>query len=155
MKNRILYHIPILGQLFIQSVTLRFSRTLSTLLDSGVNVIKSLEIATDSIDDPIFQEKMEKVKEEIQSGERISIALEKTNFFSIATISMLSVGEQSGEIITMLKKIAEYNEKHLNYIIQGFLVLIEPLMVVILGVVIGTIVLALYLPMFNMLNLVS
>lgn len=155
IKNRIFYKIPVLGELIRESVTLRFTRTLATLLEGGVSVTKSLEIAAESIGDPYFIKKIKSVEEEIRSGGRIAKSLQKTNFFSIPTISMISVGEESGEIVSMFKKISDYNEKHLNYIIRDALTLIEPLMVVFLGLMVGSIILAMYLPMFEMINLVD
>lgn len=153
IKNRILYNIPVLGPLLRESVTLRFTRTLATLMEGGVSVIKSLEIAAESIGDPYFIKKIGEVQEDIRSGGRIAKSLEKTKFFSIPTISMISVGEESGEIVTMFKKISDYNEKHLNYIIRDALTLIEPIMVVFLGLMVGTIIIAMYLPMFEMINI--
>ncbi|MGL5950009.1 MAG: type II secretion system F family protein, partial [Cetobacterium sp.] len=155
IKNRIFYKLPIIGELVREAVTLRFTRTLATLMEGGVSVTKSLEIAAESIGDPYFIKKIKGVEEEIRSGGRISKSLQKTGFFSIPTISMISVGEESGELVSMFKKISEYNEKHLNYIIRDALVLIEPIMVVFLGMMVGTIILAMYLPMFEMINIVD
>lgn len=155
IKNRILYNIPIFGPLMREAVTLRFTRTLATLLEGGVSVTKSLEISAESIGDPYFIKKIKGVEEEIRSGGRIAKSLQKTEFFSIPTISMISVGEESGEIVSMFKKISDYNEKHLNYIIRDALTLIEPIMVVFLGGIVGTIILAMYLPMFDMINIVD
>lgn len=152
---RILYKIPVIGNLVLQSVTLRFSRTLATLLDAGISVIKSLEVASQGVDDPIFEDKIKVVVDEIQAGGKIASALDKTKYFSIATITMIAVGEQSGEIVSMLKKIADFNERQLNQVIRDSLSLIEPLMMVVLGVIVGTIVIALYLPMFEMINTIK
>lgn len=155
IKNRIFYKIPIIGVLVREAVTLRFTRTLATLMEGGVSVTKSLEIAAESIGDPYFIKQIKGVEEEIRSGGRISKSLQKTGFFSIPTISMISVGEESGELVSMFKKISEYNERHLNYIIRDALTLIEPIMVVFLGAMVGTIILAMYLPMFEMINIVD
>ncbi|MGL5963898.1 MAG: type II secretion system F family protein, partial [Fusobacteriaceae bacterium] len=155
IKNIILYNIPIFGPLMREAVTLRFTRTLATLMEGGVSVTKSLEISAESIGDPYFVKKIKNVEEEIRSGGRIAKSLQKTEFFSIPTISMIAVGEESGEMVSMFKKISDYNEKHLNYIIRDALTLIEPIMVVLLGAIVGTIILAMYLPMFEMINIVD
>lgn len=155
IKNRILYRLPLLGNLVRESVALRFTRTLGTLLEGGVSVVRSLEISSQSIGDPYFEDKIAEVTAEVQSGERIATSLQKTGFFDVATISMISVGEESGELVEMLRKIADYSERHLNYIIRDALTLIEPIMVVFLGMVVGSIILAMYLPMFEMINIVD
>ncbi len=154
-KNRLMYQAPILGILFRQSVTLRFCRTLGTLMDGGVSVIRSFDIAAESVGCPYFLEKINEAKEEIQGGGRIATSLQRTQFFSVATISMMAVGEESGELTKMLKKIAAYNERELNNIIADALTLIEPAMTVMLGGIIGTIVMAMYLPMFDMMGAVD
>lgn len=155
IKNRILYRIPIFGKLILESVTLRFTRTLATLLEAGVSILKSLEIAAVSVGDPLFTEKILKVKEEVQSGIPISSSLNRTNYFSIATISMINVGEKSGRTVIILKKLASTNEKHFDQFVKGAITLIEPLIMIFMGVIIGSVVLALYLPMFDMISAVK
>ncbi|MGL5655493.1 MAG: type II secretion system F family protein [Fusobacteriaceae bacterium] len=155
IKNRILYRIPVFGKLILESVTLRFTRTLATLLEAGVSILKSLEIAAISVGDPLFTEKILKVKEEVQSGISISSSLNRTNYFSIATISMINVGEKSGRTVIILKKLASTNEKHFDQFVKGAITLIEPLIMIFMGVMIGSVVLALYLPMFDMISAVK
>lgn len=152
---KIVYRIPVIGNLILMSVTLRFSRTFSTLLDAGISVVKSLEIASQGVGDPLFEEKIKIVNSEIQAGGKIASSLDKTKYFTIATVTMIAVGEESGEIVSMLKKIANYNERQLNQVIRDSMALIEPIMMVILGFIVGSIVLALYLPMFEMINTIK
>lgn len=152
---KLIYNIPLIGDLMLKSVALRFSRTLSTLLESGITVLKSFEISSLAVGDPVFEDKMKKAGEDIQSGGKIANALNSTGYFSIAAVTMVAVGEESGEIIGMLKKIADYNERQLNQVIRDTISLIEPIMMVILGVVVGTIVIAIYLPMFDMISTIK
>ncbi|MDR1542660.1 MAG: type II secretion system F family protein [Clostridiales bacterium] len=144
--------LPIIGKLMSTIITARFTRTLSTLLSSGVSIIKALESATEITNNVIVMKDMSGVINNVKKGVALSALLKRVQTFPPMMVSMLSIGEETGAIDDMLSKTADFYDDELEVALSKLVALLEPLMIVVMGVGIGGIVIAMYLPMFDMFN---
>jgi len=155
MINRIQLKLPAFGLLFRKIALSRFSRTLAILLRSGVPIIKALTVVEETVGNFIIASAVAKAKESIKEGERIAYPLEETNEFPPMVIDMISVGEETGSLDDMLQKVSEFYDREVDYTIDSFTTMIEPLMIVTLGVILGFVVVSLYLPLFSAIRTMS
>ena len=153
--DRFLLKIPILGDIFRKIAVARFSRTLSTLLSSGVPILQSLEIAARTSGNVIIEEAIVKVRAGVERGESFVDPLKATEVFPHMVAQMIGIGEQTGALDAMLGKIADFYESEVDAAIANLLTLIEPLLIGFLGVTIGSIVIAMYLPLFTLIGKLS
>lgn len=140
---------PLFGDLVTKSSTARFSRTLGTMLSSGVNLIDAIEICKMTIDNAVIEEALAKVREEISSGKTIALPLAQAKVFPAMVIQMINVGENTGTLDQMLIKIAEFYEAEVEAVVSNMSKLIEPVVLVFLGGIVAFILIAMYLPVFN------
>lgn len=148
--DRILLNIPILGALMLKIAVARFCRTLATLVSSGVPILDGLEITARTSGNAIIEDAVMEVRKSVEEGKTISQPMQDTKVFPLMVCQMIAVGEQTGALDQMLSKIADFYEDEVDTAVNGLMKLIEPIMIVILGGIIGTIVVAMYLPMFAM-----
>ncbi len=153
--DRFMLKVPVAKKSLKQIATSRFTRTLSTLLGSGIPIIEALEAAGNVTNNMIVIDGVEEVSEEIKKGTPLSILLKRMNFFPPMMLSMVSVGEESGSLDEMLSKTADFYDDELEVAIAQMIKLIEPLMIVVMAVIIGFIAVAMVMPMFDMLKTVS
>ena len=151
----ILLKVPVLGDVLRKSAVSRFTRTLGTLISSGVSILDGLEITARTSGNRVIQNAIMASRESIAGGETIAGPLQKSGVFPPMVISMISVGEQTGGLDEMLSKIADFYDEEVDTAVGGLLSLLEPLMIVFLGVVVGGMVVAMYLPIFDMMNTVQ
>lgn len=144
--------LPILGQIMRKIAVARFSRTLSTLLSSGVPILESLEITARTAGNVIVSEAIQKVRAGVEQGQTFVEPLKASGVFPIMVSQMIGVGEQTGALDAMLSKIADFYEQEVDAAIANLLSLMEPAMIMFLGVTIGTIVIAMYLPLFTLIG---
>jgi len=144
--------LPILGQILRKIAVARFSRTLSTLLSSGVPILESLEITARTAGNIIVSEAILKVRAGVEQGQTFVEPLKASGVFPIMVSQMIGVGEQTGALDAMLSKIADFYEQEVDAAIANLLSLMEPAMIMFLGVTIGTIVIAMYLPLFTLIG---
>jgi len=144
--------LPVLGQIMRKIAVARFSRTLSTLLSSGVPILESLEITARTAGNMIISEAIHKVRTGIEQGQTFVEPLKASGVFPIMVSQMIGVGEQTGALDAMLSKIADFYEQEVDAAIANLLSLMEPAMILFLGVTIGTIVIAMYLPLFTLIG---
>ncbi|MFM6342591.1 MAG: type II secretion system F family protein, partial [Dolichospermum sp.] len=144
--------IPLFGDLIQKSSIARFSRTLGALSRSGVPILTSLEIVRDTSGNQIVANAIDAAREEVQQGGMISIALLKKAVFPPMAIQMMTIGEETGQIDAMLMKIADFYEDEVEQAVKALTSILEPLMIVVVGGMVGTILLAMYLPMFEVYN---
>src|SRR6266404_6049711 len=144
--------LPILGQILRKIAVARFSRTLSTLLSSGVPILESLEITARTAGNVIVSEAIQKVRAGVEQGQTFVEPLKASGVFPIMVSQMIGVGEQTGALDAMLSKIADFYEQEVDAAIANLLSLMEPAMIMFLGVTIGTIVIAMYLPLFTLIG---
>lgn len=153
--DRLLLKVPILGDIFRKIAVARFSRTLSTLLSSGVPILQSLEITAKTSGNVIIEEAIRKVREGVERGESFVDPLKATEVFPNMVAQMIGIGEQTGALDAMLGKIADFYEQEVDSAIANLLTLIEPMLIGFLGVTIGSIVIAMYLPLFTLIGKLS
>ncbi|HXT15354.1 MAG TPA: type II secretion system F family protein [Gemmatimonadaceae bacterium] len=150
--DRLLLKAPILGDVLRKSAVSRFTRTLGTLISSGVSILDGLEITAKTSGNRVIQDAIMESRASIAGGETIAAPLKKSQVFPPMVISMISVGEQTGGLDEMLTKIADFYDEEVDAAVGGLLAMMEPLMIVFLGVVVGGMVVAMYLPIFDMVN---
>jgi len=144
--------IPVIGMLLRKVAVARFCRTLSTLTSSGVPILDGLEITAKTSGNAIIEDAVMAVRKAVEEGKTISDPLRETKVFPPMVVQMINVGEQTGALDQMLSKIAEFYEDEVDTAVTGLMKLIEPIMITILGAVIGTIVTAMYLPLYSFLK---
>jgi type IV pilus assembly protein PilC len=153
--NKVQLKLPAFGTLFRKIALSRFSRTLAILLRSGVPIVKALTVVEETVGNFVIAGAVSKAKESIKEGERIAYPLEETNEFPPMVIDMISVGEETGSLDDMLQKVSEFYDREVDYTIDSFTTMIEPVLIVTMGVIIGFIVISLYLPLFGAIRKLS
>ena len=153
--DKILLKMPVLGDLLRKSAVSRFTRTLGTLISSGVSILDGLEITAKTAGNRVIHDAIMESRASIAGGDTISSPLQKSNVFPPMVISMIAVGEQTGGLDEMLTKIADFYDTEVDTAVGGLLSLMEPVMIVFLGVIVGGMVVAMYLPIFDMINAVQ
>jgi type IV pilus assembly protein PilC len=153
--DKFLLKVPVLGDVIRKSSVSRFTRTLGTLISSGVSILDGLEITAKTSGNRVIQDAIMESRASIAGGESIAAPLQKSQVFPPMVISMISVGEQTGGLDEMLSKIADFYDDEVDAAVSGLLSLLEPIMIVFLGVVVGGMIVAMYLPIFDMVNAVQ
>jgi type IV pilus assembly protein PilC len=143
---------PIIGNILRKIAVARFCRTLSTLIASGVPILDGLEITAKTAGNSIIEDAVMVTRKSIERGETISAPLKETKVFPPMVTQMISVGEATGALDTMLSKIADFYEEEVDTAVAGLLTLLEPIMIALLGGVVGGIVIAMYLPIFDLIS---
>ncbi|MGE5275656.1 MAG: type II secretion system F family protein [Acidobacteriota bacterium] len=143
---------PILGMILRKIAVARFCRTLATLTSSGVPILESLDITARTSGNAIVEDAILEVRKSVEGGKTIVEPLRESGVFPNMVVQMIGVGEQTGALDAMLNKIADFYEDEVDVAVAGLVKLLEPVMIFILGVVIGGIVIAMYLPMFTLIN---
>src|SRR3954466_6537241 len=144
--------LPILGNIMRKIAVARFCRTLSTLISSGVPILDGLEITAKTAGNAIVEDAIMVTRKSIERGETISAPLKDTKVFPSMVTQMIGVGEATGALDTMLGKIADFYEEEVDTAVAGLLTLLEPIMIAMLGIVVGGIVIAMYLPIFDLIS---
>ena len=153
--DALLLKTPVLGNILRKVSVARFCRTLSTLLSSGVPILDGLDITARTSGNAIIEAAIQKTRSGIERGETVSGPLKETNVFPSMVVQMINVGETTGALDAMLSKIADFYEDEVDSAVAGMLTLLEPVMIAFLGVVVGGIVIAMYLPIFDLISKLS
>ena len=153
--DKLMLGFPVLGDVLRKSAVSRFTRTLGTLISSGVSILDGLEITAKTAGNRVIQDAIMASRASIAGGDTISAPLAKSAVFPPMVISMIAVGESTGGLDEMLSKIADFYDEEVDAAVSGLLSLLEPVMIVFLGVVVGGMVVAMYLPIFDMINAVQ
>ena len=143
---------PIIGMILRKIAVARFCRTLATLTSSGVPILESLDITARTAGNAIVEDAIIETRKSVENGKTLVEPLKDSEVFPNMVVQMIGVGEQTGALDQMLNKIAEFYEDEVDIAVAGLVKLLEPVMIFILGVVIGGIVIAMYLPMFTLIN---
>ena len=147
--------IPVVGALMQKTAVARFTRTLGTLISAGVPILEAIMITRDTSGNYVFEKALTKVHDSIREGETFAAPLRESKVVDSLVVNMIDVGEETGDMDTMLMKIADNYDEEVDVAVQALLSLLEPLMVVVLGGIVGTIVLALFMPLVAMIEGVS
>jgi type IV pilus assembly protein PilC len=155
MLDKLMLNFPVVGDLLRKSAVSRFTRTLGTLISSGVSILDGLEITAKTAGNRVIHDAVMGSRASIAGGETISAPLEKSGVFPPMVTSMIAVGEATGGLDEMLTKIADFYDDEVDAAVSALLSLMEPVMIVVLGVIVGGMIVAMYLPIFGMINAVQ
>lgn len=147
--------IPVFGGLAQKYTIALYARNLATLFESGINIITAMNISNDAVDNVVIQNSLENVVKEVEGGITIAKALSKAKIMPELSVQMIEVGEESGNLDEMLTRVAEFYEDEINFLIDQITAMVEPAFIVVIGVIVGVIVLAMYMPIFRMAKVVS
>lgn len=153
--DRIKLHIPVVGGLIQQVCVARFSRTLGTLLSSGVPILSALQTVRDTVGNEFIARAIIDVRDSIKEGESVSRPMEATRAFPPLVTKMINIGEETGELDKMLIQIADNFEEEVDVAISGLTSLLEPLLIVFMGLVVGFIVVSMFMPLFSLAKLIG
>jgi type IV pilus assembly protein PilC len=153
--DRILLMIPVMGQIVEKSTVARTTRTLGTLVQSGVPILESLNIVRDTAGNAVFERAFSRIYESIREGETIAQPLREARIVDDIVVNMIDVGEETGDLDTMLNKIADNYDEEVEALVESLVSLLEPMMIVVLGGIIGFIVIALFLPLITLIQKLS
>ncbi len=153
--DRFFLKMPLFGDLIQKTAVARFCRTFGSLSRSGVPILTALEIVRDTAGNQVISNAVESARQEIQTGGMISLALQREQVFPTMAIQMISIGEETGEVDTMLMKVADFYEDEVEQAVKALTSIMEPIMIVVLGGMVGSILVAMYLPMFKVMEAVN
>ena len=153
--DRIKLKMPVFGTLFHKAALSRFSRTLSVLTRSGVPILQALDIVAETVNNSLIARAVIDVQSSVKEGESLAAPLARHEIFPPMVVQMMSVGEETGALDTMLEKIADFYDDEVTAAVESLTALIEPVMIGVVGGAVGTIVICLYMPLFNIVNLIK
>lgn len=145
--------VPAIGMMMRKVAVAKFTRTLGTLISSGVPILQALEVTAATAGNVVIQEAIEKTRMSIREGESIAEPLKNSNVFPPMVVQMIAVGEETGELDKMLIKIADFYDSEVDNAVKGLTSIIEPLVIVFMGIIIGGIVMAVFMPMLKLVNM--
>ena len=154
-QERLSLKLPILGDILDKSCIARYTRTLSTTFSAGVPLVDALESVAGAAGNIVYLEAINKIKEDVSSGIQLNTSMRQQNLFPSMVIQMVAIGEESGALDSMLDKAATYYEEMVDNAVEGLTSLMEPIIMSVLGVVIGGLIIAMYLPIFSMGDAIS
>ena len=153
--DQFLLRMPVLGDVLLKGSVARFTRTLGTLISSGVPILSGLEITARTSGNRVISDAILQARAAIREGETVGAPLKASNVFPPMVVQMISVGEQTGALDEMLTKIAVFYESEVDQAVENLTSVIEPVMIVLMGGIVGGMVVAMYLPMFKLISVVS
>lgn len=153
--DRVFLKMPLFGDLVQKTATARFCRTFGALSRSGVPILTALEIVRDTAGNQVISNAIDEARKEVQTGGMISLALQREQVFPVMAIQMISIGEETGEIDTMLMKVADFYEDEVEQAVKALTSIMEPIMIVVLGGMVGSILVAMYLPIFSIMDAIK
>jgi type IV pilus assembly protein PilC len=154
--DRFKLHIPMgIGEIIRKLAVARFSRTLGTLITSGVPILQAIEITGQAAGNVVIEDAMADVQQSVKEGQSITAPLEKVSVFPAMVTQMISVGEETGSMDAMLGKIADFYEDEVNAAVKSLTSILEPILMLFVGGLVGVVVISMYLPIFNMMNIVK
>ena len=145
-------YIPVMGQLVEKTIVARTMRTLGTLISSGVPILEALAIVRETCMNAVFEHCYQRVYDSIREGDTIAEPMKKSKLVDDMVINMIDVGEETGDLDTMLNKIADVYDEEVDVLVESLISLLEPIMIVILGLIVGTIVIALFMPLIGLIE---
>jgi type IV pilus assembly protein PilC len=150
--DRVKLFVPIMGQLIEKTIVARTTRTLGTLIASGVPILEALSIVRETCMNAVFEDMYKRVYESIREGNTIAEPLKQSRLVDDMVVNMVDVGEETGDLDTMLNKVADVYDEEVDVLVEALISLLEPLMIVVLGAIVGTIVVALFMPLLGLLE---
>ncbi len=148
--DRLLLKLPILGEIVTKATIARFARTLSTMFAAGMPLVEAMETVAEASGNSVYTEAILGMRDEVATGTQINVCMKATGLFPNMVVQMVSIGEETGAIDSMLAKVADFFEEEVDNMVDGLSSLLEPMIMAVLGVLIGGLVIAMYLPIFKM-----
>ena len=153
--DRLTLKLPIVGDLAFKSTIARYARTLSTTFSAGVPLIEALDTCAGATGNVVYRNAVLQVKEDVSTGQQLQFAMRATGVFPAMALQMTAIGEESGALDAMLEKVAIYYEEEVDNAVDGLTSMMEPMIMAVLGVVIGGLIIAMYMPLFQLGNVVG
>ena len=150
MIDRTMLKLPIVGQILHNSAIARFARTLAVTFQAGVPLVEALDTVAGATGNIVYEQAVHRIRDDVSVGYQVNLAMKQVNLFPHMVIQMVAIGEEAGALDTMLYKVAEFYEQEVNNAVDALSSLLEPLIMVILGVIVGGMVVAMYLPIFKL-----
>ncbi|GAC1301454.1 MAG: type II secretion system F family protein [Steroidobacteraceae bacterium] len=148
--DRLLLKAPVIGAILVKAAIARFARTLSTMFAAGVPLVEAMQSVAGATGNIVYEEAVLRMKDEVATGQRLQRAMENTGLFPNMVVQMIAVGEESGSLDTMSAKVADFYEAEVDNAVDSMSSLLEPLIMAVLGVLVGGMVIAMYLPIFKL-----
>lgn len=150
LLDRVILKAPVIGDIILKATVARWSRTLSTMFAAGVPLVEALDSVGGASGNQVFLQATKEIQTEVSTGTSLTVSMQNANVFPVMVVQMVSIGEESGELDAMLGKVADFYEQEVDDAVAGLSQLLEPMIMVFLGVVIGGLVVAMYLPIFKL-----
>ena len=148
--DRMILKLPIIGEIILKATIARFARTLSTMFAAGVPLVEAMESVAGAAGNIVFSTAILQMRDEIATGQQLQVSMRQCGLFPNMVVQMVAIGEESGALDSMLGKVADFYEEEVDNAVDGLSTLLEPLIMAILGILIGTLVIAMYLPIFKL-----
>jgi type IV pilus assembly protein PilC len=145
-----LLKIPVIGAILRKSILARFNRTLATLFGSGINLVEGFTTLSGAVGNRLYRDAILRARDQIAAGQKLHLSLEQTDMFPVDVIQMLKIGEESGKLQDMANRVAVIYEEEVDNAVDSLSTLLEPIIIVVLGTIVGAIVIAMYLPIFQL-----
>jgi len=149
-KDKLLLKLPILGEIVRKSAIARFARTLETMFAAGVPLVEALDSVSGATGNIVYENATNEIRDEVSTGQRLQLAMERTDLFPNMVVQMIAIGEEAGSLDTMSGKVADYYEEEVDNAVDNMSTLLEPIIMGFLAIVVGGLVIAMYLPIFKM-----
>jgi len=151
-KDKLILKMPVVGEIMQKSAVARFGRVLSTTFSAGVPLVDALESVAEASGNFVYREAILKIRDEVATGTQMYMSIKGTGVFPNMVSQMVAIGEESGALDAMLSKVASYYEEEVDNLVDGLTAMIEPIVMAFLGIVVGGMLIAMYLPIFTMGN---
>jgi type IV pilus assembly protein PilC len=148
--DRVSLKLPVIGDILVKATIARFARTLSTMFAAGVPLVEAMDSVAGAAGNVVYATAIRRMRDEIATGQQLQVSMRDTGLFPNMVVQMVAIGEESGSIDAMLAKVADFYEQEVDDAVDAMSSLMEPLIMAVLGVLIGGLVIAMYLPIFKM-----
>ncbi|HDK02773.1 MAG TPA: type II secretion system F family protein, partial [Gammaproteobacteria bacterium] len=148
--DRSVLKIPVIGVILNKAAIARFARTLATMFAAGVPLVEALDSVAGATGNSVYSKAVQRVRESVSTGQQLQLSMQQTGLFPNMVVQMVAIGEESGALDAMLGKVADFYEEEVDNAVDGLSSLLEPLIMAVLGVLVGGLVIAMYLPIFKM-----
>jgi len=150
LMDHLILKLPVIGDIITKATIARFARTLSTMFAAGMPLVEAMETVANAAGNAVYTDAILGMKDEVSTGQMINVCMKETGLFPNMVVQMLAIGEETGSVDSMLSKVADFYEEEVDNMVDGLSSLLEPMIMAVLGLVIGTLVIAMYLPIFKM-----
>ena len=148
--DRVILKLPVVGDIITKATIARFARTLSTMFAAGMPLVEAMDTVADAAGNSVYTNAILVMKDEVATGTQINVCMKASGLFPNMVVQMVAIGEETGAIDSMLAKVADFFEEEVDDLVEGLSSLLEPFIMAVLGVLIGGLVIAMYLPIFKM-----